>query len=216
MTPTELRSQARLELFDTVKPFLWSNSELMSFISDAQEQFVRGTWGLPDATSPLTQLAFDGTTDWVPIDPLILRIRGAINGADGKEVDRINYEDLAPLNLKLNGAPGRLRYLIIGMERNKIRLFPFPESAGTISLLVDRLPLEVVDDCDTNLEIDAHHHVNLLSWIKYRALSKQDTETFDKGKAEEFKAVFVEYMKQALIERHRNTHVPRPMEYGGI
>lgn len=215
MTPTELRLQARLELFDTVKPYLWSNSEITSFINDAQIEFVRGTWGIPDASSTLTQLAFDGTTDWVPIDPLILRIRGALD-SDGREIDRINYEDLLSQNLKLDGIPGRLRHLIVGMERNKLRLYPFPEAAGTISLLVDRLPLEVVADCDTNLEIEAHHHINLMSWIKYRAYSKQDTETLDKGKAEEFKAVFRDYVRQAIIERHRNVHVPRAIKYGGI
>jgi len=216
MEPHDLLRQARLELFDTARPYLWSDGELYSYINDAQVRFARGTWGISDASSSITTVPYTTASDWVTLDRSILRIRGVNDSVTGAIVKRIKYEDMETLGIRFDLQPGRLRYLVVGMERNKARLHPFPESDGSLSLIVDRMPLTIIEGCGGSFEIDAHHHVNLLLWVKARAYSKEDTETFNKGKASEFATLFDAYVSDSRIEKERNVHTPRGIPYGGI
>ena len=65
------------------------------------------------------------------------------------------------------------------------------------------------------LEIDEQHHLHLLDGMKRLAYRKEDAETYDRGRADQFDAAFYAYCDQAKAERERREHKYRTIPYGG-
>lgn len=220
-TTTELLSLFRDEVDDTLAPFLWSTEAFYSYLDDAQKMFCRLTEGIEDSTTPaITQLsivpATTPGTDYYAISPLILKIRGAFRSDDGTELPILTAERARTYKVLFDQRPGKLVYLFEGFEKHKLRCWPWPTETLTVNLVTFRLPLNTLNDDDQQLEIDAQHHRHLLLWCKGLAYDKQDTETYDKRKAADYKAAFKDYCAQALREQERARRVSNAVAYGGI
>lgn len=230
MNSSDLLNALRLELADVTEPTLWSDAEIYGYIDESQKQFCRMVGGIGDGSSPLTQLSIApviqvapappiAASEWVAISPLILKFRDAYRSADVRPVTIVNYEDMPAHGLRFNGrtAP-HPDALVIGIEPGRARMYPAPNllSTGVIQLIVDRLPLKSIDDSDQKLEIAEQHHINLLMWMKHRAFSKQDADTYDAKKSVDFGAAFREYCAEAKKEKERAMHKTRVVAYGGI
>lgn len=217
MNSTEIVELFRDTVADTAAPFLWSDEEAFRFLDDAQKTFCRETGGLGDASSSLTQVAYTTASDWVALDPRILHVLDATDLATGKPIEVTDLQGMRADGLRFNNVPGRVRRVVIGLEPKKLRLHPFPADAGTIQLAVDRLPLDAITDAgDQELEVDEQHHQRLIEWMMHRAYSKQDAETYDKRKADAFKASFLAYCFEAKAERERARGKIRVVRYAGI
>lgn len=227
MEVTELLDLFRLETDDISEPYLWSDGEFYTYLNDAQNTFVRRIGGIADSSSALTKIAFKVNDTLVKYDERILRIKSAKDDQNRhitlRNID--NFEDNPSMsddygsmvNAGLDdGRTGPLRFLITDLEENKIRLYPLPNVAGTIQLYVYRLPLKGIEDEDSVLEIQSHHHLALLDWVKYRAFMKQDVETFDSSKAAEMRAAFEVYAVAATREKSAREDRKRTVRYGGI
>lgn len=240
MDSSELLSAFRTELYDLPHdieaqgPQLWEDDEIYGYIDEAQKLFCRLVGGIGDGSSPLTQLSIapvsvtDPTThvvtttpasDWVTVSPLILKFRDAYTGVEARPVEIVNYEDMPTHGIRFNGRTSRRpEALVIGIEPGRARIYPAPtlESTGVIQLIVDRLPLKSINDSDQKLEIGEMHHINLLMWMKHRAYSKQDADTYDAKKANDFDAEFRTYCEMAKREKERAKSKVRIVAYGGI
>ena len=87
----------------------------------------------------------------------------------------------------------------------------------TLNLSVFRMPLvAITDDGDQALEIDEQHHEHLLMWVKHRAYDKQDAETFDRRKSDDFEARFRSYCASVKKEQDRLRRDVGAVAYGGI
>jgi hypothetical protein len=86
----------------------------------------------------------------------------------------------------------------------------------TLNLTVFRLPLTDIVESDQVLEIAPQHHQSLMLWMKARAYSKEDAETLDRKKAEQFEDKFSAYCAYAKLEQGRARHKTRVVQYGGI
>lgn len=77
-------------------------------------------------------------------------------------------------------------YLIPMIDQRKVVFSPPPDTNYTCVLSVTRLPLTELSLTDTNAspEIPEEFHRNLFNFIRYKAFSKYDSETFDMTKAE--------------------------------
>lgn len=116
-----------------------------------------------------------------------------------------------------NGHPGPLRLFVTGLEKHKLRAWPVPNHGATVELRVFRLPLATItDDGDQELEVDDHHQFGLLLWMKHKAYGKEDAETFDRRKADEFEARFYAYCHSALKEQERARRNTGTVMYGGL
>lgn len=216
MNSTDLLNQFRLDCYDGEAPYLWSDEEVIGYIDDAQRMFCRLVGGIGDASSPFTRIAYTPASDWVALSPLILKIRDACDLPTGREIDVWNFEDMRRRGIRFNNVPGRVRHIITGIEEHRVRLYSFPADAGTIQLMVDRLPLKAITDTDQKLEIDEQHHRNLLLWVSHLAYSKQDAETFDRTRAAESETAFRQYCFDAKAERERLHGKVRTVAYGGL
>lgn len=223
----------RSEVNDTVPQYLWSDADVSSYMDDAQKTFCRMTDGISDATThALTRISVAPGDIFKPIDPRILKIRYARRLSDSHTIEVLNYTDLNRIStvgdygwqrtLGLDETfTGTLTAIVIGMQADQVRLLPIPKAADTIDMVVYRLPLADIDltavpQVAQNFEIPAQHVRCLLYWMKHLAHMKQDAETFDKGKSEEFRQQFLAYCEQAKHERERREHTAGTTVYGGI
>lgn len=217
MDSTALLARFRLDTNDLNTPYLWSDAEVYSYIDEAQKMFCRLQGGIADATTAsITTLSVTAGDVWASISPKILKLRFAQRG-DQRDVRILNFEDIQSGRdgLRLDLAPGPLQCIVVGMERDKLRFLPIPVANDTLQLTVYRLPLNDINANGQALEIDEIHHVSLLDWVKARAYQKQDSDTFDRGKATEFENRFRMYCEQARQERERREHKYREILYGG-
>lgn len=229
MTPAELLDAFRTEVRDTAVPPLWKDEEIYRYIDDAQKMFCRLQGGIADATSDLTQLSISTGDKFIPISPLILKVRFANLLSDGRDIRILNFEDLQfgrafmdndygfSTSFKLTDETGEVRAIVTGMEANQIRLVKIPEVDDTIGLTVYRIPLTTLKgDSGEEFEIDEQHHWHLLAWVKHLAFLKQDAETYDRDGSERNRQEFLQYCDMARQERERREHKYRTVSYGGL
>ena len=227
MTPADLYTLFRAEVNDREQTYLWSDTEVYSYMDDAQKMFCRLGGGISDATTTaVTTIAVPAGTEYVDIDKRILKIR-SVRRADDRDVELMNFEDIqygaargtntyGSADLRLNAVPGAIQGIVLGMEANKARLVQIPAKIDTLRLVVYRLPLTTLVSGSTTIEIDEQHHRHLLLWMKHLAHMKQDAETYDRGRADSFAAMYVSYCAQAKGEREKREHKYRSVGYGGI
>ena len=114
-----------------------------------------------------------------------------------------------------DGVTSTVKALVIGQEAHKARVFPKSNETISIYLSVFRLPLVAITDAgDQAFEVDEEHHRHLMLWMKHLAYSKQDAETFDRTKAEEFEERFNAYSAQVKEEERRKAFKVRAVAYG--
>lgn len=218
MNSTEILDTFREEMNDLVSPYLWSDALLYRYLNEAQEMFCRKTEGIEDSsTESICRLAVTAGEDWYPISRKILKVREAINVATGRPVDLMNMEKASVKGVLFNGYPGPLKLFVTGLEKHKLRAWPLPNQDVNVELRVFRLPLEAItDDGDQELEIDEQHHLSLLLWMKHRAYNREDAETFDRRKSDEYEARFLAYCAEARKEQERARRATGTVVYGGI
>ena len=226
MDTADLLALFRADTRDTFEPYLWSDEEVFSYIDDAQKMFCRLQGGIADSSSPLTVLSITAGDEFADYDPRILKLRGAYRAVDGRDLELLNFEDMQmrhPVDdygyspgFRIDNSQGELRALVVGMEAGKVRLVRIPTADQEVRLIVYRLPLESIEDDGDALEIDELHHRHLLHWMKHLAHQKQDAETYDRGRAEQFRVEFLAYCDQAKAEREKREHKYRTISYGGI
>ena len=212
MNSTELLARFRYEVSDQELPYLWSDAAVLSYIDEAQKQFCRDSYGIEDARQ--FKLSIVAASQWYTVDPLILKLRSAVNQATGLGVPLIPVEKMASYGMRFDGAVGPIRALITGLEKGKLRAHPVPNETATVELWVFRLSEDIAAGAD--FEIDAQHVPNLLDWVKYRAYSVHDSEVYDPARAEKYRAMFGGYCARALNEQSRLNHTAGNVVYGGI
>ena len=214
MNSTELLEYFRLQVMDNVRnPYLWSDSEIITYMNEAQSMFCRLTDGIADATTrEVIAVPIVTGEIFAETHPSILHFRTASMVSTGNELDIKNHTDIH----KWTNQTGSVTQLIIGLQDNLVRWNYTPAVDDEVNLLVYRLPLEDITDVDQDLEIDIRHHVSLVEWMKKLAYSKQDTETFDTDASKKGELAFRLYCAQAKLEQERYKHKPRSVAYGGI
>lgn len=226
MNSSELLGAFRDEVVDTAKPYLWKDPEVFRYMDDAYRMFVRLVGGIADFTSDVASAAIVAGDPLGVLDASVLRIMRAQRRSDNGEIKIINFTDLDRLSrgdygqvkqLQLNDEPGPVRYGVIGMQRGIVRWLQVPMVDDVADLQVYRLPLVRIDDFEQTLdEVDEDHHLSLLHWMKYRAYSKQDADSFDGKRALVEKQAFEDYCRFVRAEVERYKYKNREVAYGGI
>jgi len=226
MNSTDLFNAFRSDVRDEVTPYLWSDNDLVRYANAAQIQFCKLEGGIADSSSAATQIAVVSGQAFATLHSSVLKVRHARRVSDGRELELMNLEDVQqgynqPTDYGISStstsltSTGEVRAMVLGMELNKVRWLQIPVANDTVQMTINRKPLTTITGAGIALEIEADHHEYLLLWMKYLAHMKQDAETYDKGRADNFKAQFEEYCRQAKIDRERREHKFRTMSYGG-
>lgn len=231
----DLIVEFRLQVDDREPPYLWDDEEVLRFVVDAQDMFVRNIGGIAtitvadpgdDTETELLDLLVEEDEPYADLSPYILRIRSAKLVTGMRKIRVVNEADIATMSFSDYGImlpeyfedadTGTVDAMVLGLADDRVRWFKVPDTADTCRLNVLRLPYPRIDDQDDELEIHEQHHRHLLMWMKHLAYSKEDAETYDKDLAARNEAAFAAYCDKAKQERERQRFKPRVVQYGGI
>lgn len=217
MDKAALLKDLRRGLQDEISPYLWQDEELLSYLNEAQDEFCRETGGIADARSDFLHIVVDAGTEWVDIDPRILKIRSAEFVEDGGrryKLELMNMEDVE--QMRCPHTPGLPIGLVLGESEDAARITYIPMVAGELRLVVYRLPLESLLEATVEPEIAIEHRPTLLYFAKYKAFMKPDAESFDKDSADANLQLFTVNCNRARREKERMKHRYRTVRYGGV
>lgn len=223
----------RKQVADVNKPLLWDDTEVMQYLVDAQDMYVRLTGGIADgSTIAITQVGVVTGQPFSKHSPYIVRIRSGRLLTAKRALKFASEADLAQIGVVQNSTlldygfikppylddtdTGEVVAGVLGVQKNNIRWYKVPIADDTCQLNVYRLPYPRIVDETSCFEIDEQHHINLLYWMKHRAYSKEDSETYDKAIADSNEARFRRYCEDAAQEEERQRYKPRVVQYGGI
>lgn len=225
MNTTALYDLFRSDVVDLAMPYLWSDSEVFSYMDDAQKMFVRNGIGIGDVTTPaVVEVDVVAGEEYAAIHPSILTIRAARLVSTGRELSLRNLQDTSGRGFddyqnafgSSEHRPGPVRGMVIGEEVNKVRWVGIPQADDSVRLSVYRLPLTPISGAGQAFEIREEHHRTLLYWMKALAYLKSDAETFDRARSRENENTFYALCAKAKDEAERYKHKPRVVQYGGI
>jgi len=179
--------------------FLWSDSALLRYITEAQRQACNRTDFLFDDTTFSITLVV-GTHTYA-INNKITFIEN-IDFDANKKVTHRSVEEVKRNNTDWRTASGMTgNDLVYTVRGRKMRVYPIPDAvdAGKVLTLdTFRLPLEPLTSVGDDLEIPDEYHRDLVWWVLYEAYSKQDADGYDKDKGlgylAQFNQAFGEYV----------------------
>jgi hypothetical protein len=225
VTIQELIALFRQQVADEALPYLWSDDEVLQYVVDAQDVFVRKTGGLADATTAaICSVALVADEPFSDLSPYILRIRSGRLVTAGRNVRFGREADMGNIMVRDYGwtqgmtfdddDTGEVTHGILGLGENKVRWVRVPVASDTCKLHVFRLPYPRIADQEDALEIGEQHHLHLVKWMKHLAYSKQDAETRDDKLALESRVAFEAYCDESRREKERNRYRTGQVQFG--
>lgn len=229
MNATELSDYFRSQVRDEVAPYLWSDSEILVYMNEAQKMFIRLTNGIYDVTSVACTVAVTAGQKYSTLHPTVLEIRKAyyvdpatsykrelriISLADTNSLSSVDYGIYH--NPGIQDTPGEVSYMVVGEERGKVRWINVPVADATVTLAIARLPLTSLSDTQLTLEVPDEHHVSLIEWMKHLAYNKQDGDAYNPKTSTESEMRFRAYCDFVWKEWERYRHTNRTVAYGGL
>lgn len=224
MLSEELYDIFRSDVSDLKKPYLWTDAEVWRYMNSAYVSFVRLTGGVADSSSDITQVDVVVGEGEAEVSPLILKFREAELVSTGRKIDIVNHtdsplrseSDYGNLSTAFRKTSGPVRYMVIGKQRGRVTWVQIPQENDSVQLTVYRLPLaRITGEGQRFDDIGDEHHEHLVVGMKALAYGKQDAETFDKGRRDEYKAAFEAYCAWARSEVERYKTKVRTVAYGG-
>jgi hypothetical protein len=218
-TPAELILAFRREMHDTVAPYFWSNPELYEYMTQAELVIAQRTMCIQDLTSAATLYDVAADEADVVMHPSIYRIRAAWwleNGGEFKLEIR-SLDDMIARGCRVNTQEGRPNTFMTGAVTNGARLYPIPQNAGEVRVAVYRTPLAPLNE-QASFEIPIQYRNAMLDWMKFRALSKDDAETFNRESAGNAQRAFEYHMDSYTTSESMRRGGPQNggISYGGL
>lgn len=214
MNLTQLIALFRQEADDAVAPYLFSDTAVTGWLNEAvEEACVRSLLVKDWTTSDVCSIAVAAGTSTYNAHASIINITRAAflptGGSDSTVLHQTTEFDLDRLQPGWRDETGEPDSFI--HHDTKIRLGCIPESAGTLSLEVNRIPLAPMATGTDVPEIAARHHRTLVQWALFRAFSIPDTEVIDPARSARSEAEFTRMFglrMDATIRREHETDVP--------
>jgi hypothetical protein len=149
VTPSELVARFRLDVRDDQAPYLWSDVEIWGYLNHSIQRWLGAPGGgVRDASTSIVSLTVSISDPWIAISPLITKIRSARLNSTKRTLEVITLEHLLGMQGMANNQfpvstddldlTGNIKALVIGMERNKLRVVRIPLATDTVKLVVER------------------------------------------------------------------------------
>jgi hypothetical protein len=214
MLLTELVKTLRNQyLDDVVKPYLWEDDDLVSYISQAENEACERANLIIDSSTPaICQIPILTGIIGYPLSDKVLLVRRVAFGTSVNTAYPLVQQTASRLDATHPGwthRPGQ-PVAYICEENGTIQIVPqiggtsgtsgTAGTAGTAFLQVSRYP---INDLSLNSSLSgtagkgitypespAQYHVKLLSWAAHLAFLKNDSETYNMAKAEKYERDF--------------------------
>jgi hypothetical protein len=203
----DLISVFRDEADDGRTPYLWSDYILTTWANEAQiEAFRRARLGKDSSTSAICSYSLAQNAQFITLDPRIIFVKQLNLASKPTAIQRAFAADL---DRELPGwnagstAGGDIIAWCPDYTVGQIWFSSPSPAADTVNIRVLREPLsamrqQVITTTGTTTntttaidpELNPRYQIKLVEWMKYRAFSKQDSETNDPKKAAAALAAF--------------------------
>lgn len=217
MTPATLLGRFRSRMRDEAQPYMWSDADCFEYMDTAHKDFARYSGGIGDSRSGVTYLRLRAGVSYYPLASQIMKVRALVREDNGNDIELLNEENQSNAGIRRTDAAGRVTTVIVGADQDFVRVYPVPdagEEGKNLRLTVYRMPLNCIVDGNSEFEIQEQHHIHLMDGMAGYAYRKQDAETFDKGRADQFTETFRRYCDQAKQEREKREYKPRGVQFG--
>lgn len=220
--------------------YLWTDETLVTYINEAQRRFaVKGLILRDGSSNVATKVDLVPGQANYPLHPSVLGVITAKNELSQGDLNRVGHASLgayrAPTDTwvdpdhyfhlspggpvaystddELSNAAGS------GLTQMVLRVYPIPsvEMLGrSIRLRVVRKPLAPLrlDIPTAEPEIPEDHHIEMLDWAAYLALRVVDDDAGSPKRADEFRQMFEEHVKQARVIAMRKLFAPIGWGFG--
>lgn len=204
----ELKSNFRTLADDTQTPYRWSDTDLVTYLNEAELEACYRRRYLIDSTSAFTQVAVSAGTAVYALDSKILFIRRVIMASGTGQLGWASVRDMDRSRHGWESETGVVERFITGMDNDApgkrvLRLYRIPSAPDTAKLVVVRSPASQMSlDADIP-EIPEPDHFKLIDWALYRAYSNFDADTYNPELAQLHKTRFEEFFgtrEQANLE----------------
>ena len=202
----EIEDLTRREIIDEVgveNIRLVKTWQMLAYANEAEnEACIRARLLVDSSTNAVCALQVSAGQTVYNYDPRILQIiRGKMSGAT-KILKRVSCTVLDERYPGWEDQTGEIEAFVTGMDKGKIRLFRNPAVAAPLNLTVVRLPLSPMIDRSSIPEIAATFHAALIYWIKHKIYNNQDSELFDKNRADIHLQMFEQKFGQQTAQLH--------------
>jgi hypothetical protein len=196
MNLDQLEASFRVDADDVAKPHLFSSTDVIGWLNEAQDEAcIRGKLIFDKTTDKICTIEADPETGSVyPINEAINEIvHATITDANGCITtlgikDRIELDRIRPSWRTTTQRPVNIIH-----RDNTIEFDSVLDQAYTLNLEVHRLPLcKMVKEADKP-EINLVHHKFLIYWALHRAYLKPDADTFNQDESDKALFKFEQY-----------------------
>jgi hypothetical protein len=216
-TPEQMLKEFRVRTGDNIAPYFWSDREIFSYMSEGESVVAQRTLCIQDMSTDAARYeVFAGEAD-IAIFPSILRIRGAVWVENGQEcyLEIDSLDAAIAQGVRLFSTSGRPRVLYTGSTN--ARLYPTPETAGELRLVIYRLPLSELE-CGKRFEVPHQLRPAIMEWMKFLAFKKNDAETFNRETSEQSLNAFEYLIDGYTTSESQRRNGPQNIStgYGGL
>lgn len=215
MTLQELIDEQRGLLDDEVKPYLWSDVELLRYNNKAIDRLSTEAFLISDAaTAAVCQVALTLILGaHYTKHSKIVKVRECRLTGYTIPLTRVDLPWLqSHLSTWQSMAASTPRFFSEDLTSGKISFIPAPDAAYTANLIVYRRPLttELLALSPAGLIaspiIDERYHKYILNGVLAQAYAKQDAETFDRNMQLKYEALFQKDIDKAFNENMQSTY----------
>lgn len=203
---------------------LWKDEEITGYLIEAQNELSRRILHFT-ATKQISFVAGTEKVDY-PDGYLDLRAAYLIDGANRTELPRRNFDEMEAVIRSDYGVQGGSNWLtdtgapqvlVTDVETDSFRFAPIPEKGGTVMLVYYRYPLPRFVGTTGQIEYADPQYIRaILHWMKNLAYAKQDAETLDLQRSQQFEAKFFAAAQDLAGEDKRARRRPGTVAYGGL
>ena len=213
MTLQDLIDEQRGLLDDEVKPYLWSDVELLRYNNKVVDRLATEAFLITDAATvavcqvSLTLLLGAHYTKHAKI----AKIRECRLTGYTIPLTRVDLPWLQSHYSTWQSATASLpRYFSEDLMSGKISFIPAPDAAYTANLIVYRRPLTTelltLATMTASPIIDERYHKYILNGVLAQAYGKQDAETFDRNLQLKHEGLFQKDIDKAFNENMQTTY----------
>lgn len=189
---SEIELSVRITLDDnTTGDKLWSQSEILEYAQDAENEAAERAGLLLDNSSAFTDIAVNTSTALYGLSNTIVEVRSAIMALGTEELMPTSEKVLDQSFASWRSNTGTPRSYFVSAT-NEIRVYPQPVVVDTINMTVTRFPNTPMTT-SSSPEIQVRDHPGLLLWILKRAFLKNDSETLNVDKSMDYDKQFEEW-----------------------
>lgn len=217
----QMVAKFREQMDDVATPYLWSDDEIIDYLDEAEDEFA----DLVDAIPDTLEIPHTGGDATVEMPSYITRVRGAYD-EEGRDIQLFNDEEWndalytsdygwTARKTQWRMDTGKVTSLITDTVKDEARLYPIPETSGTLYLRVYRRPLLSLADRGAFEITDRAHQRCLLLKTRSLGYMKHDSDVYDPKKAESLDAQFRMEASKFAARITRSRRRARLVEYGG-